>query len=105
MLLLLAKAPERRWTAAEIRSELRLPTTALPPKSLTDLEHAGLLGCEDGTPPRYAYAPRTPELRAGVEALAVAYNERPVTLVRAIYERPSPIQSFADAFRLRQDES
>jgi hypothetical protein len=33
------------------------------------------------------------------------YNQRPVTLVRALYSRPSrPLQSFADAFRLRGGE-
>jgi hypothetical protein len=34
----------------------------------------------------------------------VAYNERPVTLVRLVYQPPSPAQSFADAFRIRKPE-
>jgi hypothetical protein len=34
------------------------------------------------------------------------YNSRPVTLVRAIYDRPaSAARSFADAFRVRKTES
>jgi hypothetical protein len=31
------------------------------------------------------------------------YNARPVTLVRAVYARPSPVKTFAEAFRLRRD--
>ena len=38
-----------------------------------------------------------------VERLALAYAQRPVTLVRIIYAlRDSSIQSFADAFKLRK---
>ena len=38
-----------------------------------------------------------------VDELAHMYNTRPVTLIRAIYDRPtSPIRSFADAFRIRK---
>jgi hypothetical protein len=37
--------------------------------------------------------------------LAVLYNSRPVALVRVIYSRQSPMQSFADAFKLRKEDS
>ena len=38
-----------------------------------------------------------------VDELAQMYNTRPVTLIRAIYARPtSPVRSFADAFRIRK---
>jgi hypothetical protein len=37
--------------------------------------------------------------------LAEMYHTRPVTLVRAIYERPArAVQSFANAFRLREGD-
>ena len=39
-----------------------------------------------------------------IRRIGELYNSRPVTLVRAIYSRPSPIQSFSDAFRLRKDD-
>lgn len=43
-------------------------------------------------------------LRDDVAQLAEMYNTKPVTLVRAIYDRPAHvIQQFADAFRLRRD--
>jgi predicted transcriptional regulator len=44
-------------------------------------------------------------LENAVEELAESYNRKPVTLIRAIYDRPPHvIQQFADAFRLRRDE-
>ena len=50
----------------------------------------------------YRYRPES-ELAPQVERLAVAYNQRPVTLIRVIYAfRDSSIKSFADAFRLRK---
>lgn len=43
-------------------------------------------------------------LREDVAQLAEMYNTKPVTLVRAIYDRPAHvIQQFADAFKLRRD--
>jgi len=40
-----------------------------------------------------------------VDELAHMYNTRPVTLIRAIYDRPAtPVRSFADAFRIRKVE-
>ncbi len=44
-----------------------------------------------------------PRNRAAVELLAEMYNARPVSLVRAVYARTSPITTFADAFRLRPE--
>lgn len=40
-----------------------------------------------------------------VDELAEMYHTRPVTLIRAIYDRPAaPVRSFADAFRIRKPE-
>ena len=44
-------------------------------------------------------------LRGAAAQLADMYHTKPVTLVRAIYDRPDhAIQQFADAFRLRRKE-
>ena len=104
VLLLLTRSPERALTVEEIRRELRLQPTAPSPMTLTSLQDGGLVEREGAHPPRFRYAPANAALRRAVELLASAYNERPVTLVRLIYERPDPVQSFADAFRLRRDE-
>ena len=69
-------------------------------KVLRDLEQAKLIRKEDAS---YSVT-RQPRDRAAVEEFAATYNARPVTLIRAIYARPSPLQSFADAFRLRSED-
>lgn len=69
---------------------------------LADLVKAELL---QEQPTTYRYAP-DPESRAAVDQLAEMYNTRPVTLVRAIYDRPpASIRRFADAFRVRREEA
>lgn len=102
VLLLLARAGGQWRTAEEIRSELRLDEKGVTARTFDELRVAGLIEQDGGVPVRYRYAPSDARDRAAVELLALAYNERPVTLVRAIYARPTPAQSFADAFRLRK---
>ena len=75
-----------------------------PAAAIWAMHRLRLPGTASGPPSRYRYEPATPALRRAVELLAIAYNERPVTLVRAIYDRPSAIQSFADAFRIRKED-
>jgi|SRR5581483_9445127 len=67
---------------------------------LRDLEDAKLV-TSDGPSYRVTQNPRD---RAAVETFAATYNARPVTLIRAVYARPSPVRSFADAFRLRRED-
>lgn len=53
---------------------------------------------------RWIFAP-SGDQRSSVDSLADMYNTRPVTLVRAIYDRPSSaVQRFADAFLLRDKD-
>jgi DNA-binding transcriptional regulator GbsR (MarR family) len=101
--LLLLSREARPMTVEEIRAALRLPASDLPMSSVTRLVAADLVTAEQKNGIRFRYAPATPELRRAVELLAVAYNERPVTLVRLVYNRPSAAQSFADAFRIKKD--
>ncbi|WP_411278767.1 hypothetical protein [Gemmatimonas sp.] len=68
---------------------------------LADLHTVGLLQRHGLS---FVYAP-SPDVRETVNLLAEMYNTRPVTLVRAIYDRPATsVQQFADAFRLRNRE-
>ena len=70
--------------------------------ALRELVAGGLLVEEAGSG-RYRYAPRPDAEERAVEELATLYQTRPVTLVRALYDRPSiALRSFADAFRLRK---
>ena len=74
---------------------------AVAAQVLADLHAAGLLE-------RHVHSfvfSRMPDVREAVNQLAEMYNTRPVTLVRAMYDRPATsVQQFADAFRLRKHE-
>lgn len=69
---------------------------------LQSLTSAGLAAqLSDGN---YRYSGREPSLDATAEGVIQLYNERPVTLVRLLYERPpTAVDTFADAFKLRHD--
>lgn len=53
----------------------------------------------------FQFAPRSAETAAVAVKLVLAYNERPVTLIRTVYSiaDAQKIQAFANAFRLRKD--
>lgn len=100
-LLLLHGEPGRSFTAAEIAERLKLEPTASA-RTAELLEGRRLL--ERGeTAGSWRYAATTPH-HAAVESLAHAYRTRPVTLIKAVYERPAgALRSFAEAFRIRSD--
>ena len=104
VLLLLHREKDQLLSLGEIGSRTQRPGELIV-KAAADLEKGGLLreGKDDAGAQAFAYAPASPELSAAVESLVEMYNERPVTLVRAIYDRPpEPVMSFADAFRIRE---
>lgn len=100
LLLLLRDRPEAPLTAEEALLKLG-PGVALGDitKHLEVFEARGLVAREDR---RYRFRPES-ELAPQAENLAIAYSQRPVTLIRVIYAfRDSSIKSFADAFKLRK---
>jgi len=104
LLLLLRRRPETSWSAAGLAAELR-PSVPIPDadavKYLETFQARGLLAVEEDR--RVHYQPASDELRMYGDMLALAYKERPVTLIRMIYAlRDSRIQTFADAFKLRR---
>ena len=81
---------------------------ALVAAALADLETARLVELVPGTSDeQYRYRSGDATADADVAALREEYERRPVTLIRAMYERPaspappSAAQAFADAFRVR----
>ena len=101
LLVLLAGDPARHWKIEDIIHELR-PTEIAESeirRCIALFLARGLVAeNQDG---RFHYRPASPGLDATVGALAKAFNQRPVTLIRMIYSRK--IQSFADAFRIKKD--
>jgi hypothetical protein len=99
--LLLIRKVERFETIDELRT-LRQPAAELSEVQsyLSLFQTIGLVQHREN---HFQYAPESPELREAVEALAAAYNERPVTLIRTLYALTgSKIQSFADSFKIKE---
>jgi hypothetical protein len=104
LLLLLKRNPDSAWSAAEAAARLRpsVPVTEADVARYLELFQArGVAAVQEDR--RAQYRPATEELRMFGDMLALAYKERPVTLIRMIYAlRDSRIQTFADAFKLRR---
>jgi hypothetical protein len=100
LLLLLRERPDAAFTAEEALTKLGPGVgSGEMAKHLELLETRGLLVREEK---RYRYRPES-ELAPHADSLAIAYAQRPVTLIRVISAlRDSSIQSFADAFKLRK---
>jgi hypothetical protein len=100
ILALLSAGTESR-ALANVAQETRLATETVQ-RVVDELSSTrAIVGDADG----YRLDGDSSDPLAGKELLLM-YHTRPVALVRAIYSRHSPIQSFADAFKLRRkDES
>jgi hypothetical protein len=102
VLMRLFEANGRPLALPEIERATRLGPATVE-RCAQDLVKAHLAS-HDPAARTYAFATSTVAERGTVAELAVLYNQRPVTLVRLIYSQPpSPVKSFADAFRLRPE--
>ena len=103
ILLLLQAVPGKNFAAAELAKHLAVDA-AWADAQLADLGTRGLLACTSDPQPAYRYAPRTSDIDGAVKGLARAYADRRVSVISAIFSKPSEqIRSFADAFRLRKE--
>ncbi|MGQ0652088.1 MAG: hypothetical protein ACT4P4_07470 [Betaproteobacteria bacterium] len=98
VLLTLYRNPDRDWSPADVLSRLGpVLSEGEVRKILDEFRTKGLVS------ESYRYLPASPELGAHVKTLALAYDERPVTLFRLIYAlRQTGIQALAEAFRIRR---
>ncbi|HTS18683.1 MAG TPA: hypothetical protein VMP11_14000 [Verrucomicrobiae bacterium] len=103
LLLFLAQHADRSWRAEEIAREIKPNVPPLPRiRECLALFQARGLATEQSE--SYQFAPGSPELRSAVDALARAYEERPVTLIRTINSiADQKLQSFAEAFKFKKD--
>ncbi|CAN5729898.1 hypothetical protein BH23GEM6_BH23GEM6_21640 [soil metagenome] len=101
ILLLLAKQAERDWTALEVSQAIyTVPASAT--MRLESLVSAGFVTSSGESDPGYRYAPESDPIRQQIAALAEAYRSDRVSVIKFIFAKPAdPVQSFADAFRLR----
>jgi hypothetical protein len=104
ILLLLQREPQREWTALDVSQAIyTVPASAT--MRLESLVASGFASSTGDADPRYQYAPASDEIRRQIEALATAYRADRVGVIKLIFSKPpDPVQSFADAFRLRGKE-
>lgn len=104
VLRLLVRTPGQPWTAREVARAVwpEVVEEDAVERFLAALVARGTLTAGPDT--TVSYRPDDPAREAAVRGLLQAYDEKPVTLVRAIYRiaGDEKIQSFADAFRIRR---
>ena len=106
LLLLLARTAPQSQTRYALANEVR-SSPALVAAALEELETARLVRAVPGVDPaEYRFEPADPAVGRTVASLQEEYDRRPVTLIKALYNRPAPssMQAFADAFRIRPPE-
>src|SRR3954469_15954301 len=103
LLLLLQGEPDRLWTVTQVYEVIRSSLSSLQ-KGLESFAREGFFFEEKGTLPAFRYAPRNEELGASVEQVAASYRRSRVRVIEAIFAPEiDPVQTFADAFKLRKD--
>jgi hypothetical protein len=104
ILRLVAAAPQQEHPALTLATKLHIePPTA--EQHIRNLEARGLLTITAAQPLACKYGPRSEELDGLLQQLMKTYLERPVTLIKMVYEKPADqLRSFADAFRLKKDK-
>jgi hypothetical protein len=98
-LLLLRENPSEKWTAEQTAKRLYIDArqiTAALPRLCED----GLLGCEDDV---YYFACTDAGKKSMIDRLAGLYARHIVPVTNVIHSKPSRIQEFADAFRIKKD--
>jgi hypothetical protein len=105
VLMFLTRQPDTARRASEVVNQMQ--PTVIGEAAVSDylalFQAQGLLVSRPEE--SFLYQPATPELEAAVQALIQAYNQQPVTLIRAVYEiaNSKKIQAFADAFKIKKD--
>lgn len=103
-LLLLRDSGPKEWDNAQLAQRLYLNTTTAD-ELLTQLAIAGLLSRDEAPSPRYVYAPRTPQLAALVDQLAMVYGQNLIEVSTLIHLKTNrKAHLFADAFVWRKKE-
>jgi predicted transcriptional regulator of viral defense system len=100
VLLILHANPERVWTIEEISAILRSSPNSIRSR-LTALEERNLCNGLQEAGYRYSAGGRLDEM---VETLAQEYAQRRFSVIELVFSRPDAARSFADAFRLREED-
>jgi len=106
VLLLLQRSPERQWTASAVASELQI-SFGTADRQLSKLCAQNLLDVKLGQDLFYSFSPHLPHLQEGARALARAYAQQRLAVLKRVAQRPpEAIRDFANAFHItKKDDS
>ena len=101
ILLLLYRHSDRTFTALEV-SQAVFTVASAATLRLEGLVARGLLASNGTADPEYRYQPASEELARRADQLAAVYQANRVGVIQLLFARPpDPLQTFADAFRLK----
>jgi predicted ArsR family transcriptional regulator len=104
ILRLVVGEPQKEHSALSLAQELQVPLQTVE-QHVTALAGRGLLAITSQQPLTCKHGPQSNEFEAGVQDLVKTYLERPVSLIKMVYEKPKEqIKTFADAFRLKKEK-
>ena len=104
ILRVLGEERQKEWDTAALAAEVQAKPEAVR-AHLAAMQARGLLAITTrGTGLSCRHGARSPELEDMVGRLLQLYRERPVTMIKMVYERAmDPLRAFADAFRIRKE--
>lgn len=103
VLALLHEQPSKEWSFLSVSQELR-STEGSVEKRLRDLSDRRVI--QPISNATFRYEPRSEEIRQVVTELMGIYRLRPYRVMELIFSKPvNAMQSFADAFRFKKEDS
>ena len=103
VLLLFQSQSNRSWTAPEVYEVIRSSNSSIAER-LQGFTRDGFLAEEKASPSSFRYSPKSDDLRRAVEETARLYQTHRIRVIEAIFTPElDPVQSFADAFKLRKN--
>lgn len=103
VLALLHEQPRKEWSNLSLSQELR-STEGSVDKRLRDLVDRRVI--QPISTPTFRYEPRSEDIRHVVQELMTIYRLRPYRVMELIFSKPvNAMQSFADAFRFKKEDS
>jgi len=104
-LLLLHASPDAAFSPDALAHELRIDPAWAEPNLRRLAAHKAPVVVEEPAG-SFRYGAVTADLAATVDELAACYAARRVSVIGLIFSKPpSPLQHFADAFRIRKDKA
>ena len=102
VLFLLAAEPAKTWTAETVSQELRSSASSVK-RWLQNLKDQSLIAQDEAG--SYFFKPEDPALHKLIDDLREVYRHHRVRIIEMIFNKPAfRLQSFADAFRWKEDD-